>query len=145
MNLCLDAGVNLFDTANVYSKGMAEEIFGKAISGLRDKVLISTKATFAMSKQVNDYGSSRLHLIKSCEDSLRRLGTDHIDIYHMHGFDANTSVEETLKALDNLVVEWKSTLHRMFQLFRLASDEIVVCLRAVWMVKIHCTSGLLFT
>jgi len=107
VNLCLDAGVNLFDTANVYSKGMAEEIFGKAISGLRDKVLISTKATFAMSKQVNDYGSSRLHLIKSCEDSLRRLGTDYIDIYHMHGFDANTSVEETLKALDNLVVSGK--------------------------------------
>jgi len=107
VNLCLDSGVNLFDTANVYSKGMAEEIFGKAISGLRDKVLISTKATFAMSKQVNDYGSSRLHLIKSCEDSLRRLATDYIDIYHMHGFDANTAVEETLKALDNLVVSGK--------------------------------------
>jgi aryl-alcohol dehydrogenase-like predicted oxidoreductase len=107
VNLCLDAGVNLFDTANVYSQGMAEEIFGKAISGFRDKVLISTKATFAMSKQVNDYGSSRLNLMKSCEDSLRRLGTDYIDIYHMHGFDANTSVEEALKALDNLVVSGK--------------------------------------
>ena len=100
-------GVNLFDTANVYSNGMAEEILGKAISGLRDKVLISTKATFPMSEQVNDYGSSRLNLIKSCEDSLRRLGTDHIDIYHMHGFDANTPVEETLKALDNLVTSGK--------------------------------------
>jgi aryl-alcohol dehydrogenase-like predicted oxidoreductase len=103
VNLCLDAGVNLFDTSNVYSMGLAEEILGKAISGLRDKVLISTKATFPMSDQVNDYGSSRTHLVKSCEDSLRRLGTDHIDIYHMHGFDANTPVEETLKALDNLV------------------------------------------
>jgi aryl-alcohol dehydrogenase-like predicted oxidoreductase len=103
VNLCLDAGVNLFDTSNVYSFGIAEEIFGKAISGLRDKVLISTKATFPMSEQVNDYGSSRLNLIKSCEDSLRRLGTDHIDIYHMHGFDTNTPIEETLKALDNLV------------------------------------------
>lgn len=107
VNLCLDAGVNLFDTSNVYSKGMAEEIFGKAISGLRDKVLISTKATFPMSEQVNDYGSSRLNLIKSCEDSLRRLGTSYIDIYHMHGFDANTPVEETLKALNNLVESGK--------------------------------------
>jgi aryl-alcohol dehydrogenase-like predicted oxidoreductase len=107
VNLCLDAGVNLFDTSNVYSNGTAEEILGKATSGVRDKVLISTKATFPMSDKVNDYGSSRLHLIKACEDSLKRLGTDHIDIYHMHGFDANTPVEETLKALDNLVESGK--------------------------------------
>jgi len=103
VNLCLDAGVTLFDTANVYSRGAAEEILGKAIAGLRDKLLISTKATFPMSEDVNDYGSSRLHLIQSCEDSLRRLGTDHIDIFHMHGFDANTPVEETLNALNDLV------------------------------------------
>jgi aryl-alcohol dehydrogenase-like predicted oxidoreductase len=103
VGLCLDAGVNLFDTSNVYSNGVAEEILGKAITGVRDKVLISTKATFPMSAEVNDYGSARVHLVKACEDSLRRLGTDHIDIYHMHGFDANTPVEETLKALDNLV------------------------------------------
>lgn len=107
VNLCLDAGVSLFDTSNVYSNGTAEEILGQAISGLRDKVLISTKATFPMSGKVNDYGSSRLHLIKACEDSLKRLGTDHIDIYHMHGFDANTPVEETLKALDNLIESGK--------------------------------------
>lgn len=107
VNLCLDAGVNLFDTANVYSIGMAEEIFGKAIDGLRKKLLISTKATFPMSDDVNDYGSSRLNLISSCEDSLRRLRTDYIDIYHMHGFDANTPVEETLKALDHLVQSGK--------------------------------------
>ena len=103
VRLCLDAGVHLFDTSNVYSNGAAEEILGKAISGLRDEVLISTKATFPMSDKVNDFGSARIHLIKACEDSLKRLGTDHIDIYHMHGFDANTPVEETLKALDNLV------------------------------------------
>jgi aryl-alcohol dehydrogenase-like predicted oxidoreductase len=103
VNLCLDAGVNLFDTANVYSTGVAEEILGKAIAGLRDKVLISTKATFPMSKEINDFGSSRFSLIKACEDSLQRLGVDHIDIYHMHGFDANTPVEEVLKALETLV------------------------------------------
>ncbi|MCW3108119.1 MAG: aldo/keto reductase [Segetibacter sp.] len=107
VNLCMDAGVNLFDTSNVYSHGVAEEILGKAISGVRNQVLISTKATFPMSDKVNDYGSSRIHLIKACEDSLKRLGTDHIDIYHMHGFDANTPVEETLKALDNLVQSGK--------------------------------------
>lgn len=103
IHLCLDAGVNLFDTSNVYSKGISEEILGEAILGLRDKVLISTKATFPMSDAVNDYGSSRFNLLKCCEDSLRRLGTDYIDIYHMHGFDANTPVEETLQTLNSLV------------------------------------------
>src|SRR6195952_5115496 len=107
LNLCLDAGVNLFDTANVYSRGLAEEILGKAIAGLRNQVLISTKATFPMSDAYNDYGSSRLNLIKCCEESLTRLKTDHIDIYHMHGFDANTPVEETLGALDQLVQSGK--------------------------------------
>ncbi|GAB3884941.1 aldo/keto reductase [Spirosoma agri] len=107
INLCLDAGVNLFDTANVYSNGMSEEILGKALAGLRDKVIISTKATFPMEGDTNDMGSSRYHLIKACEDSLRRLNTDHIDIYHMHGFDGLTPVEETLHALDGLVQSGK--------------------------------------
>ena len=107
VKLCLDAGVNLFDTANVYSRGASEEILGKAIEGLRDEVLISTKATFPMTNGVNDYGSSRIHLTKQCDDSLRRLGTDHIDIYHMHGFDANTPIDETLSTLNALVQSGK--------------------------------------
>jgi len=107
INLCLDAGVHLFDTANVYSRGAAEEILGKAIGGQRNKVLISTKATFTMGDGPNDYGSSRQHLIQSCEDSLRRLQTDYIDIYHMHGFDGVTPVEETLKTLDQLIQSGK--------------------------------------
>lgn len=107
VNLCLDAGVNLFDTANVYSAGMSEEILGHAIKGKRNHLLISTKATFPTNGGPNDYGSSRSHLIKACEDSLKRLGTDHIDIYHMHGFDANTPVEETLNALNDLVQSGK--------------------------------------
>jgi aryl-alcohol dehydrogenase-like predicted oxidoreductase len=107
IHLCLDAGVNLFDTANVYSTGASEEILGKALTGLRDKVLVSTKATFPMSDGINDFGSSRLHLVKACEDSLKRLNTDHIDIYHLHGFDANTPIDETLRALDNLVQSGK--------------------------------------
>ena len=107
VNRCLDAGLTLFDTADVYSKGMSEEILGKALTGLRDKALISTKATFKMGDGPNDSGSSRFHLIKSCEDSLRRLKTDYIDMYYMHGFDGNTPVEETLSALNNLVQSGK--------------------------------------
>jgi aryl-alcohol dehydrogenase-like predicted oxidoreductase len=107
LDLCLDAGVNLFDTANVYSGGMAEEILGKASAGKRNRILISTKATFPMGEGPNDFGSSRLHLIKACEESLKRLGTDYIDIYHMHGFDANTPAEETLKALEHLIESGK--------------------------------------
>lgn len=108
INLCLEAGVNFFDTANVYSQGASEEILGKTLEGIaRDKVLISTKATFKMGDGPNDYGSSRLHLIKSCEDSLKRLQTDYIDIYHMHGFDGNTPVEETLHALEDLITSGK--------------------------------------
>lgn len=107
VDLCLDAGVNLFDVANIYSTGLAEEILGKAIEGKRDKVLISTKATFAMGSGPNDLGSSRYHLIQQCDASLKRLGTDYIDIYHMHGFDATTPIEETLDTLNTLVHQGK--------------------------------------
>lgn len=106
VNLCMDAGVNFFDTADVYSGGISEEILGKALEGIRNDVLISTKATFKMGEDPN-YGSSRFHLIRSAENSLRRLQTDHIDIYHMHGFDGNTPVEETLRALDDLITSGK--------------------------------------
>jgi len=107
VKLCLDAGVNLFDTANVYSRGLSEEILGKALAGLRDEVLISTKSTFPMGDGPNDFGSSRISLLKACDESLKRLNTDHIDIYHMHGFDGNTPVEETLRALDDLISSGK--------------------------------------
>jgi len=107
VDLCLDHGVNFFDTADVYSQGMAEEVFGQTIKGRRDKVLISTKATFPMGGGPNDKGSSRYHLIRACEASLRRLGTDHIDLYFMHGFDALTPVDETLRALDDLMTAGK--------------------------------------
>jgi aryl-alcohol dehydrogenase-like predicted oxidoreductase len=107
VDICLDAGVNLFDTADIYSDGLSETILGKAIAGRRDKVLISTKATFRTGKGPNDLGSSRHHLIQACEASLKRLGTDYIDVYHLHGFDALTPVEETLSALNNLVLTGK--------------------------------------
>jgi aryl-alcohol dehydrogenase-like predicted oxidoreductase len=107
VDVCLDAGVNLFDTADIYSDGLSETILGKAVAGRREKVLISTKATFRMGPGPNDLGSSRHHLIQACEASLRRLGTDYIDIYHLHGFDALTPVEEVLSTLDNMVKSGK--------------------------------------
>jgi aryl-alcohol dehydrogenase-like predicted oxidoreductase len=103
VDICLEAGVNLFDTADIYSNGLSETILGKAVAGRRNQVLISTKASFRMGDGPNDLGSSRHHLITACEASLRRLGTDYIDIYHLHGFDALTPVEEVLSTLDNLV------------------------------------------
>ena len=107
VDVCLSGGVNLFDTADVYSDGLSETILGKAIAGRREKVLISTKATFRTGPGPNDLGSSRHHLIQACEASLRRLATDYIDIYHLHGFDALTPVEEVLSTLDNLVTSGK--------------------------------------
>lgn len=107
IDICLEAGVNLFDTADAYSDGLSEKILGKAIEGRRDQILISTKAFFRTGQGVNDVGSTRYHLIRACEASLRRLNTDYIDIYTMHGFDALTPVEETLRALDDLVQSGK--------------------------------------
>jgi aryl-alcohol dehydrogenase-like predicted oxidoreductase len=103
VDICLEAGVNMFDTADIYSDGESEKVLGGAIAGRRDKVLISTKATFKVGLGPNDVGSSRYHLIRACEASLRRLKTDYIDLYQMHGFDALTPVEETLSALNDLV------------------------------------------
>jgi len=97
----------MFDSADIYSAGLAEEILGKAIAGRRDQVIVSTKGTFRNGAGANDVGSSRFHLIRAVEASLRRLGTDYIDIYQLHGFDAKTPVEETLRALDDLVTAGK--------------------------------------
>ncbi len=103
VDICLEAGVTMFDTANSYSDGLSEEILGKAVAGRRGRVILATKAFFRQGPDENDLGSSRHHLIRACEDSLRRLGTDYIDLYQMHGFDALTPVEETLNALEDLV------------------------------------------
>jgi len=103
VDICLEAGVNLFDTADVYSDGASEEVLGAAIRGRRDAVLISTKAGLPMGEGANDAGSSRSRLIRSVEDALRRLGTDYIDIFLLHAFDAFTPVEEVLATLDGLI------------------------------------------
>jgi len=103
IDICLEAGLTMFDSADVYSGGMAEEILGQAISGRRDQVLISTKATFRSGDAANDVGSSRFHLIRAVDSALRRLGTDYIDLFQLHAFDAVTPIEETLNTLDTLV------------------------------------------
>jgi aryl-alcohol dehydrogenase-like predicted oxidoreductase len=103
VDICLDAGLTMFDSADVYSGGAAEEILGHAIAGRRDKVLISTKATFRSGDGPNDVGSSRFHLTDAVDAALKRLGTDHIDLFQLHGFDALTPVEETSNTLDRLV------------------------------------------
>jgi aryl-alcohol dehydrogenase-like predicted oxidoreductase len=103
VDLCLEAGVNLIDTADVYSGGLSEEIVGQALKGRRDEVLLATKVRMAMGDGPNSAGLSRHHVITGCEDSLRRLGTDHIDLYQVHEWDGQTPLEETLEALDLLV------------------------------------------
>jgi aryl-alcohol dehydrogenase-like predicted oxidoreductase len=99
----LEAGGNFIDTADVYSKGVSEEITGRAIQGVRDDVVLATKVRFPMGEGPNDVGLSRKHVTQGCEDSLRRLGTDFIDLYQVHCWDAATPLEETLSALTDLV------------------------------------------
>ena len=103
IDICLDAGLTLFDSADIYSDGAAESVLGEAIKGRRDRVLISTKATFRSGDDPNDVGSSRFHLLRACDAALKRLGTDYIVLFQLHGFDAKTPVEETLSTLDDLV------------------------------------------
>jgi aryl-alcohol dehydrogenase-like predicted oxidoreductase len=103
IDICLEAGVTMFDTADVYSRGASESILGEALKGRRDQVLVSTKATFRFDDEPNNVGSSRHHLIKTVDASLKRLQTDYIDLFQLHGFDAKTPVQEVLSTLDDLV------------------------------------------
>ncbi|MFI5611720.1 aldo/keto reductase [Amycolatopsis sp. NPDC051903] len=107
VDIALDAGVNMIDTADLYSHGEAEEIVGAALKGRRDDVLVATKARFPTGNGPNDAGSSRFHLIRAVENSLRRLGTDHVDLLYLHQWDGETPVEETLQTLDQLVRDGK--------------------------------------
>ncbi|MRG55925.1 aldo/keto reductase [Phyllobacterium sp. SYP-B3895] len=103
IGMALDAGINLFDTADIYSAGASEEIVGQALKGKRDSVLIATKARFRMGSEINDAGLSRYHIIRAAEASLKRLGTDHIDLYQLHQWDGLAPIDETLEALDTLI------------------------------------------
>ncbi|MFD3682313.1 aldo/keto reductase [Streptomyces sp. NPDC058613] len=103
VDICLDAGVTMFDTADVYSSGASEEVLGAAIKGRRDQVIVSTKTSLPMGDGPGDAGSSRSRLITACDAALRRLGTDYIDLFQLHAFDAGTPIEEVLSTLDDLV------------------------------------------
>jgi len=107
VDICLEAGVNMFDSADVYSGGASEGVLGAAIKGRRDKLLISTKFTFRSGEGPNDVGSSRAHILDATEKALRRLGTDYIDLVQLHGFDAMTPQEEVLSTLDTLIRDGK--------------------------------------
>lgn len=107
IGLARDAGVNLFDTADIYSRGLSEEVLGKALGRKRSDVLVATKVRFPMSDEVNDAGLSRHHIIRACEASLRRLNTDWIDLYQLHERDGLTPPEETMAALEHLVSSGK--------------------------------------
>ena len=107
VDICLEAGLNMFDSADIYSGGAAEQILGQAIKGRRSQVLISTKATFRKGTGPNDVGSSRFHLLQAIDEGLKRLGTDYIDLFQLHGFDATTPIEETLGALNDAVTAGK--------------------------------------
>ena len=107
IDMALDAGVNVIDTADIYTAGASEEIVGQALEGRRDRLLVATKARFAMGRGPNDAGLSRHHLIQACEASLRRLRTDHIDLYQLHEWDGQTPLEETLGALEHLLQSGK--------------------------------------
>jgi aryl-alcohol dehydrogenase-like predicted oxidoreductase len=107
IDMALDAGVNVIDTADIYTTGASEEIIGQALEGRRNRLLVATKARFAMGNGPNDAGLSRHHLIEACEASLRRLRVDHIDLYQLHEWDGQTPLEETLAALEHLVTSGK--------------------------------------
>jgi aryl-alcohol dehydrogenase-like predicted oxidoreductase len=107
IDMCLEAGVTLIDTADVYSDGASEEILGRALAGRRGDVLLATKVRFPMGPGPNEAGLSRHHVIDGCEASLRRLGTDHIDLYQVHEWDGQTPIEETLAALEHLLDQGK--------------------------------------
>ncbi|HZZ10351.1 MAG TPA: aldo/keto reductase [Paraburkholderia sp.] len=103
IDICFDAGVTMFDTADIYSKGASESVLGEALKGKRDKAIISTKATFRFGDDPNDVGSSRSHLIQAVDNALKRLQTDYIDLFQLHGFDARTPIAEVMSTLDDLV------------------------------------------
>ena len=107
VDVCLEAGVTLFDTADVYSNGASESVLGAAIKGRRDRVLISTKTGLPMGDGPQDWGASRSRLIRAVEDSLRRLGTDYVDLLQLHAFDASTPTEEVIGTLDTLIAAGK--------------------------------------
>ena len=144
VTIALEAGVNLFDTADAYSGGLSEEVLGGAIANRRDQVLIATKAAFRMEPGPNGLGTSRHRLIRACEASLRRLRTDYIDLYQLHCFDAVTPVEEDSARARRSRSRRQGPIHRLLEFLRLAPDEVTRLLGKIWPAALRRPSGLLF-
>ena len=140
---CLDAGINFFDTANAYGLGTSERMLGKALKGKRDDVIIATKVYLPMSSDVNRMGNSRFSIMREIEDSLERLGTDRIDLYQIHQWDASTPIEETLRALDDCVRAGQSTLYRTVKRSGMANRQGRWCCPPAWHRKILLLAGVL--
>ena len=144
LDLCLDAGVTMFDTADIYSQRQFGGSSRRAMKGRRDQALISTKATFRFGDEPNDVGSSRHHLLKTCEDALKRLQTDYIDLFQLHGFDAMTPPEEVLSHARRSRPRRQDPLRRRFEFLRLASDEVAGRRRPIRLSALRREPDLLF-
>ena len=144
VDICIEAGLTMFDSADVYSDGLAEEVLGQAIKGRRGQVLISTKATFRHGDSPNDVGSSRWHLIRSVEASLKRLATDYIDLFQLHGFDAMTPVEEVLSTLDTLVRAGKIRYIGCSNFSGWHLMKSLAVFGQVWLASLRGSPGILF-
>ena len=144
IDVCLEAGITMFDSADGYSSGRSEEILGTAITRRRNKLLLSTKAALRAGPGPNDVGASRFHLTEAVEASLRRLQTDHIDLFQLHGFDARTPVEETMGTLERPRTGRQDPLRRRIELLRVAHHEVPGRLRPLWMAALRCEPDLLF-
>ena len=129
IDAALDAGVNFLDSANVYNEGRSEETLGAALKGRMDKVVMATKFNFPRKTSANSWGASRYHMMQAVEQSLRRLQTDHIDLYYCHRWDDTTPIEETLRGLDDLDSHGQSLLHRRVALRRRGSWPTPTCSR----------------
>lgn len=143
VDVCLEAGITMFDTADVYSNGASEKVLGEALEGRRDRAIISTKTSLPMGDGPDDAGSSRSRLIRACEAALRRLGTDYIDLLQLHAFDAGTPDRRGPLDARRPRSGWKGSLRRRVELFRLAPDEVARDRGAVRIPPVHCAPGLL--
>ena len=146
VEICIEAGVNLFDTADIYSFGKSEEVLGQALGARRKDIVLATKCFVGLEPGTNQSGLSRRHILEACEASLRRLGTDYIDLYQAHNFDSLTPLDETLRAFDDLVRAARSARYafRMLQLLGLAADEGVVDFGPAGDSKVHLAADQLF-
>jgi len=135
---CRDAGINLFDCADVYGRGRAEEILGRLMADCRDEIVLTSKGSFPMGRDMNACGASRYHIIRACEASLRRLGTDRIDVYFLHRFDPRTDLEEALRGLEHLVLQGKIRYPAVSNFSAWQTQRVIDLQREMGWTKLAC-------